>query len=282
LESAFSSATSWIGSNVSVLVKILVIIAVAWLFIRVVIKLINGFLKRTVRDELHPSKADREKRIRTLTSITAAIIRCFVWTIAILMILDTLGINIAPLLASAGILGVALGFGTQSLVKDFITGIFIIAENQYRVGDFVEIGGVSGNVESISMRTTVLRDIDGSVHNIPNGSIVISTNRTIGAGYLVVDVTVGTETSLSQAERIINKVGKDLLKSKKMAKMVTEPPRFVRVSEVSDKGVTLKVSGTVATGKQAEVRGVYLTKLQQAMKKEDIKVISMVTSKAKS
>ena len=145
---------------------------------------------------MFPSKSDREKRISTLDSIAAAIISFVVWSVAVLMIMNLLGINTAPLIASAGILSVALGFGAQSLVKDFITGMFIIAENQYRVGDYVEIQNVRGTVKAVTMRTTVVEDVDGSIFHIPNGSIIVTGNHTMSNNKVSIEISASTETDI--------------------------------------------------------------------------------------
>lgn len=277
----YQQVESWAANNIDALLRVLVIFIIAWLTIRIGSHLLSNILKRTIRSDMYPSEADRDKRVKTLNSICVAIMRFIVWIVASFMILDTLGVNTAPIIASAGILGVALGFGTQSLVKDFVSGMFIIVENQYRVGDYIEVQNVSGTVESINMRTTVLRDIDGSVHTIPNGSVNISTNKTMGAGHTVLDVTVEPDADLQTVERVINHVGKEMAKDPKIAKMITEPPRFTRISEFGDKGIIVKVSSTTASGKQLEIKSEFLARLQSALKNEDIKVISAVTSKSK-
>lgn len=275
------TASSWINNNIGTVVHVLIILFLAWLSIKIGSKILSNTLKKTIRNDMYPTKTDRDKRISTLNSISNAVLRFTVYVITGFTVLSTIGINTAPILASAGIIGVALGFGTQSLVKDFISGLFIIIENQYRVGDFIEVQNVSGVVESITMRTTTLRGVDGSVHCVPNGAIVVSTNRTMGAGHMVLDVTFASDVNLEAVEEAINKVGSEMLKDKKLEPMITEPPNFIRVSEFTDKGVIVKVSGTTASGKQLEVKSAYLSLLKIELQKQDIKVISAVSQKAK-
>lgn len=275
------SASSWINNNIGVVVHILIILFIAWLVVKVGSGLLTNTLKKTIRRDMYPTKTDRDKRISTLNSISNAVLRFTVYTVAGFTIMSAIGINMAPVLASAGIIGVALGFGTQSLVKDFISGLFIIIENQYRVGDFIEVQNVSGVVESITMRTTVLRGVDGSVHCVPNGSIVVSTNKTMGAGHMVLDVTFASDVNLEMVEDTINRVGDLMLKDKKLESIITEQPHFVRVSEFTDKGVIVKVVGTTASGKQLEVKSAFLSLLKDELLKEDIKVISALSQKAK-
>jgi len=271
----------WAGSQVNTVLDIVVILVLAIVIIRILSGVINNLLRRTVRKDMYPSATDRDKRLKTLKGIFNAVIRFTVWIIAGFMILDAMGINTAPLIASAGILGVALGFGTQSLVKDFVSGLFIIVENQYRVGDYIEVQNVSGTVEDISMRTTILRDIDGSVHTVPNGSIIVSTNRTKGVGHAVMDLTIDNDDDMQTVESTINSVGQAMMKDPDFGEMLIEPPQFLRISEFGDKGVTVQVSTTTATGKQKEVKTELLARLEEKFTAKHIKIISSAVSKPK-
>ncbi len=277
--SNFQAVLDWLGSQVNELIHVALIIIVSWVIIRVLSRVMNNILKKTIRKDMYPTDLDRTKRLKTLRSICNAVIRFTVWLVASFMILETFGINTGPLLASAGIIGVALGFGTQSLIKDFVSGLFIIIENQYRVGDYIEVQNVSGTVESISMRTTILRDIDGSVHCVPNGSIIVSSNRTKGAGHTVIDLTIESDADMQTVEDSINAVGKDMMEDKKLATQITEPPHFLRISEFTDKGVTVQISSTTATGKQEEIKSAFLARLQKAFRANHITIVSAVASK---
>jgi len=272
---------NWASSQVNVLFDITVIVVLAFIISHILRTVINNVLRKTIRKGMYPTDADRDKRLKTLSNICNAVIHFLVWLVAGFMILDALGVNTAPLIASAGILGVALGFGTQSLVKDFVSGLFIIAENQFRVGDFIEVQNVSGTVENISMRTTILRDIDGSVHTVPNGSIIVSTNRTKGAGHTVMDLTIDNDDDLQTVENIINNVGRDMLKDPKTAIILIEPPQFLRVSEFADDSITVQISSTATTGKQKEVKAALLERLEEKFKAKNIKIISTAASKPK-
>jgi small-conductance mechanosensitive channel len=143
----------WLSEN---LVPILLILVFTYILRRVLTVLIGRSLHRTIRRDLYPTEKDRKKRIDTLNELVSAIVRVGAWFVAALMIINQLGIDTAPLMASAGVVGIALGFGAQSLIKDFVTGIFIISENQYRIGDVVRIGTQDGTVEAITIRTTIL------------------------------------------------------------------------------------------------------------------------------
>lgn len=144
-------------------------------------KIIEKVIRRTVRYRAHGDigEDDSKKRQDTLIGMFSAVLKVLVWLVVGFTILRRFGIDLTPLLAGASVLGVAVGFGAQSLIKDFLSGLFIILENQYRVGDTVNLDGSDGRVEQITIRSTVVRDNDGSVHYIPNGSIAHTINRTI-------------------------------------------------------------------------------------------------------
>lgn len=269
VEKALGGAGTWIGDH---LLSILLIILVAHFLKKFGALFISTVVKRTVRQDLFPTESDRKKRIATINSLVNATVGAGVWFIAFVMIINEVGINTAPLLASAGVVGVAIGFGAQNLIKDFMSGIFIIAENQYRVGDFVEIENVSGNVEAITIRTTILRDLNGSVHHIPNGSIVITTNRSMGYGSLNIDVTVDKETDLSLLEEVINKVGEKIAAKPEFVHSILEPPRYQRVTDYSGNGVTVKIIGKTVGGKQLEVKSTLFIELKKAFEKNNISI----------
>ena len=219
---------------------------------------------------MFPSKTDRDRRVRTLESILTAIISFVVWAVALLMIMNILGINTAPLLASAGILSVAIGFGAQSLIKDFITGMFIIAENQYRVGDYVEIQNVKGTVKSITMRTTVVKDDDGSIFHIPNGSIIVTGNHTMSNNKASIELSVPTDTDIEKLQAIINKTGLALTKNAEMKEMIIEPLQFRRIKEITGGAIKIRILGKVRAGKQDIVKSSYYEALQKELVKNKI------------
>ena len=161
--------------------RIILILIGAWLLIRI-IKTLGRRILLLASEEERAEKGERVKRAETLVKILNNTTKVFIAIIATFMILKELGMDIGPLLAGAGILGIAIGFGAQSLVKDFFSGFFILLEDQYRVGDVVKIGEYTGLVEKIKLRTTVIRDLEGAVHTIPNGEIKEVSNLTYGFG----------------------------------------------------------------------------------------------------
>ena len=145
-------------------------------------------------------------RTETLTSVLSSGANLVIWTVAVLMILGELGINLGPLIAGAGIVGVAVGFGAQSVVKDFLSGMFMLVEDQYGVGDSIDVGLVSGTVERVTLRTTILRDGDGSIWYIPNGEIARVGNRSQVWGRALLDIDVAYDTDLRKAQQVLKDV----------------------------------------------------------------------------
>lgn len=259
--------------------NILIILVGAWILRRVGTMFFNQLFLHTVRRDLFPSEAERRKRIDTLNSLVGATVRISVTLVAAMMIVSELGINTAPLLASAGVLGVALGFGAQSLIKDFVSGIFIITENQYRVGDIVEIGTVSGmvgkvtgTIEAITIRTTVLRDMDGNLLHVPNGSINVTINKTIGHSQINENIVVGMDTDIEQLEHVINHVGEELAVMPGLQNRIKIPPYFARVEGISNDGLTVKIQGRTTPGDQWRVKSELYKRLLVAFAQHDITV----------
>lgn len=218
-------------------------------------------------------KKDLEKRQRTLGGMFTNVWRIIVVVIALYFILQAIigkeqaFTLLAPLFASAGIIGVALGFGAQSLVKDFISGIFIISENQYRVGDVIEIEGFGGTVERIGVRSTVIRDVDGNVHFFPNGMVQHIINKTMGYSMARFTLAVAPDTDIDKVAKIIDKIGLKLASEEKWKDKVLEAPRYVMMGEFTATAINLIVSGKTQPSDQwsvtAEMRRRILEKFDQ-------------------
>ncbi len=214
-------------------------------------------------------KKDLEKRQRTLNVLFSN-----VWRI-IVVLATAYGIfaqffdykALAPLFASAGILGVALGFGAQSLVKDFLSGVFIISENQFRVGDIIEIEGFGGTVERIGVRSTVIRDADGNVHYFPNGMVQHVINKTMGYSMARFTLSVAPDVNVDEVAKIINKVGLTLAKEEDWKDKILEAPHFVSVGDFNATSVNIIVTGKVQPSDQwsvvAEMRRRLLEKFEE-------------------
>lgn len=244
-----------------------------FLFRKFAMLIVSRLVKRAIRPDHYKTKAEEKQREDTLISVIGASIRVGVWIVGGLLLLGILGVNIAPLLAGAGVLGVALGFGAQSLVKDFLSGVFILIENQYRVGDIVSINGtITGQVRHVSLRETSLRDLDGVVHHIPNGFIDFASNMTMEYANVNLDVGVGYGTDLDKLEVLVNRVGSELAKDETWADKIIESPQFLRVDEFADSAIIIKITGAVAPMKQWSVTGELRKRLKAAFDKEGIEI----------
>ena len=179
---------------------------------------------------------------------------------------------ITPILTATGVVGVALGFGAQSLVKDVLAGLFIIMENQYRKGDVVKIADVSGVVEDISLRRTILRDLDGINHIVPNGEIRVASNFTKQWSRANLNISVSYDTDLDKAMAVINRVGKELAEDPQWASAILTPPKAIRVDKLGDSGIEIKILGDTKPIRQWDVMGELRLRLKKEFDKEGIEI----------
>jgi mscS mechanosensitive ion channel len=224
-------------------------------------------------------RKDIEKRENTLTQLIRSFWRITIIAYIAAMVASKLFyFDLSPLFASAGIIGVALGFGAQSLVKDFLAGIFIIAENQYRVGDIVDVMGASGTVERVGTRSTVLRDADGNVHYLPNGTIQHVINKTMGYSMSRFTLQLDPSSDISRAADIINETGQQLSKEKSWDKKIIEPPKFVSVGDITGRSVELIVAGKVQPSDQWAVTSEMRRRLLKEFEKQEIELAVIPTA----
>ncbi len=258
-------------------INIIAILIGAWLVRRFGAEIIGRVLKKTIRSDLYPTPVDRQKRLRTLNSLVGASTRLAVYVVATILIIGEINPQYTTaLFASAGLIGVALGFGAQSLIKDFMSGIFIIMENQYRVGDIITIGEVSGTVESITIRTTTLRDLDGSVHHVPNGTITVTTNKSVGYTGINEDISVAADTDLDRLAHTINHVGEEVAAMPDFSHKITEPPTFNRVVRLDSNAIVINIKGKTNTGAHLKIKSEFLVRLQKAFQKNDIRLANPI------
>lgn len=213
-------------------------------------------------------KKDLEKRQRTLGSLFTNVLRILAILGVVYYIVSRFldPAALAPLFASAGILGVAFGFGAQSLVKDFLSGVFIISENQYRVGDVIEIEGFGGTVERIGIRSTVIRDVDGNVHYFPNGMVQHVINKTMGYSMARFTVAVAPDTDIDRVVKLIDKIGLHLAEEPNWENKILEAPHYIMMGEFTATAVNLIISGKTQPSDQwsviAEMRRRILEKFE--------------------
>ncbi len=264
-----NSVLDWISTKGLTIAVVFLIAEVANHFTK---KIISRAVDRLLAKRHYPTEQDRRQRARTLKGMFSAGARIGIWAVAIFIIMVQLGANIGAIVAGAGFLGLAFGIGAQSLIKDVLTGIFIIIENQYRVGDIVELNGQGGQVVDITMRITQLRDLDGNAHFIPNGEIKHSINKSLGYSKINLTIGVAYDTDVDKVEKVINDTGLDLMKDSKFNKLIEEQPKFARVDSFDGLGLNIKVFGKVKPGKQWEVAGEFRRRLKKAFEKSKIDV----------
>ena len=209
----------------------------------IVIRIFRMIIAKSKAKLVSPGKVsvERAKRTETLARIMETTVRVVVLIAALLMVLKEVGIEIGPLLAGAGILGLAVSFGAQNLVKDVIGGFFILLENNMNVGDVVQIAGVAGLVESMGLRVTVLRDLEGRVHIVPNGEIKVVTNMTKGWSRAVIDVGVAYKEDVDNVIEVLERIGRDLKNDPDFSRMILEPMEVLGVESLGDSSVNIRV-----------------------------------------
>jgi len=253
-------------------IRILIIAAVGtvlWFALNKFLPPVVGRLMATTKGE---SKEGIKKRRDTLVGVLTGVGRVFIVIVAVMMILDEAGVPIASALVGLGIAGLAIGFGAQYLIRDLIAGMFIILENQYRVGDVARVADVAGLVEEVTLRKTVLRDLDGIVHHVPNGEIRIASNFTRHYARVNLNVSVAYGTDLDHAISVINRVGKELAEDGKWRKVIKSPPQALRVDNLGDSGIDIKILGDVKPMEQWAVMGELRLRLKKAFDAEGIEI----------
>jgi moderate conductance mechanosensitive channel len=242
----------------------------------VVIVIVGEAVPRFVVSALthRTSETDEEirKRGATLSKVLVDTGQIVVLFISVFMLLSELNINIAPILAGVGVVGIAVGFGAQSLVKDIIAGLFIVLENQYRVGDVVKVADVAGVVENINLRRTELRDMDGIVHIVPNGEIKVASNLTREWSRVNLNISVAYGEDLDRVMAVIDRVGKELSDDPQWSPLILTPPHALRVDNFGDSGIEIKILGETKPIRQWDVMGELRRRLKKTFDEERIEI----------
>lgn len=269
IESFVDSIIPWLLNHG---IRIVFIAVFAYILIRILNKFIERAVRLAVVADSQISPEAENKREETLIHIFKFTIKVVIWIIAGLMILEEFGVQIAPILAAAGIVGIAFGFGGQYLIKDIISGLFIILENQYRIGDIVAFDKVSGLVENITLRKTTLRDMDGTVHHIPHGEVKTVSNYSKDFSRINLNVSIAYNSDLEKVIRLVNRVGQELFNDDNFKEMLVTPPQFLRVDNLEDSSVVIKIVADTKPLKQWELTGELRKRLLIAFNKEGIEI----------
>jgi small conductance mechanosensitive channel len=212
------------------------------------------------------------KRKATLEGLVTTLLRVVILAIAFLMGMQAFHLDIGPAVAALGIIGIAIGLGAQHSVRDYLAGAFILIENQYGKGDVVRLADVTGTVEDFSLRRTTLRDLDGTVHSVPNGLIGVASNLTRVWARINLDLTVAHGTDLDAASAVVNEIGRTMAADPTWKRRVLEAPRVDRVSSLAGEGVTLKVLGSVRAADRWTATGELRKRIATAFAAEGIEI----------
>ncbi|MCM5570828.1 mechanosensitive ion channel family protein [Burkholderiaceae bacterium FT117] len=215
---------------------------------------------------------EERKRIETVSRVTRRTISLLIVLVTAMVVLNQLGISIAPILGAAGVVGIAVGFGAQSLVKDVFAGVVLLIENQIRVGDVVEIAGLSGVVEEMSLRKVKLRSYDGSVHYVSNGLITTVTNRSTEFAYAVMDIGVAYRENVDQVYEVMREVARDLQEDPEFKSRILDALEIAGVDQWADSAVVIRCRIKVQPLEQWGVRREYLKRLKAAFDERGISI----------
>jgi small conductance mechanosensitive channel len=261
-----------------VLLPILLIVLIAAIVMKLSRIAVHGLVKALLDRETTEGTAQElsaveiRKRMDTLEGLGTTVVRIFVLVIGVVMILGELNLNIGPAVAGLGVVGIAVGFGTQSIVRDYFTGALILIENQFSKGDVISIAGVSGTVEDFSLRRTTLRDLDGVVHTVPNGEIKVASNKTRVWARINLDVTIAYGTDVERATRVVDDVGKAMAADPDWRRRLMEPPHVERVEAMGEYGITIKILGLVRATEQWAAGGELRKRLLAAFATHGIEI----------
>ncbi|HEY7735237.1 MAG TPA: mechanosensitive ion channel family protein [Candidatus Limnocylindrales bacterium] len=259
-------------------VRIALVVLAGLLLVRGVRLFVHGIVKALLDREAAEGTAQElsavelQKRMETIESLGARVLQAFVVLIVSLMVLREVDVDIGPAVAGLGVVGIAVGFGAQSLVRDYLNGALILIENQFSIGDVVNVAGVSGSVEDFSLRRTTLRDLDGVVHTVPNGEIKVASNRTRTWARINQDITIGYGQNLDRAISVVDDVGRAMLSDPVWKRRILEAPRVERVEALGEYGVTLKVLGSVRATDQWAAGGELRKRLLTAFNEHGIEI----------
>ena len=283
--STLAGAADWLIDRPLMIMFILV---VSWILVRVARRGVDRTVKRIVIADGHPTRRivipgldnvtsfdtaedrEREDRLKLRRSARAASISqvlrsttsVLIWSIAGMLILGELGVDLAPLIAGAGIAGVALGFGAQALVKDCISGLFMLLEDQYGIGDIVDLGEATGIVEEVALRTTVLRGIDGTVWHVPNGQVPRVGNKSQHWSTALIDVEVAYDADLSAVREVMQRTAEEVCARDHLSDDILDTPHVLGVESLGADGITLRMTVTTAPGTQWSIQ----RELREALK----------------
>jgi moderate conductance mechanosensitive channel len=271
-QDTITSLTQWLAKFDALAftaVRIAAIVLIAWVVLLVAGRLINGVRQRVSARVNDP---EFNKRAETLSRVARYLATVVISLIAVMLALSEVGVSVAPILGAAGVVGLAVGFGAQSLVKDFVTGFFLLLENQIRQGDVVEVDGHTGTVEQITLRFVQLRDYEGSVHYVPNGQITTVVNMTRGFGNAVFEIGVAYREDLDEVMTVMRRVASELRADTAFAPRIEDDLEIAGVDRWDDSAVIIRCRIRCVAQQQWGVKREYLKRLKYAFDQEGIEI----------
>lgn len=263
--------TSVGGEVLATIAVVTVALVILWTVKRSIRRWSNRVEQRYIESDDH-SDRERGQRLVTLTSVMQILLKMIVWAIVILTVMGVWGIPMSPFIAVAATIGIAVGFGAQDLVKDVIAGFFILVEDQFGIGDVVSIAGVSGTVEAIKLRTTVLRDINGNAHHVPNGQITVASNMTPDYARVVADIGVSYDTEVDRAIEVIGDEMHLLANDPEWSASFLKQPEMLGVNKLDESAVVIRVLATVIPELRWMVKREFLRRIKNRLDAEDIEI----------
>ncbi len=253
-------------------VKVVIILAIAITLNIIQKKLIPRVIIASIPKIRAESQDQLSTRSKTMAFVLIKITAIIIWIITIVMVLGVIKVNIAPLLATLGVASLALGFAVQNIIRDYLQGFFIVMEDWYRIGDWVTIAGMEGEVETVGPRRTVLREINGTMHVIPNSEIQFASNQTRGWARINLYVTVAYKEDISHVYQVIDGVCQELKDDPDFGKNLTSTPSAMRVSDLGDNGVDICIRGYTKPGEQWGLTGELRKRLKNRFDQEGIEI----------
>jgi small-conductance mechanosensitive channel len=253
-------------------VKVLIIVAVTWIFLWLVKKAVRKLINARIPHIREESEEQLSSRSETLASVVNRVISFIAWFIAFMMILTVFGINVAPIIAAIGLAGLAVGFAAQNIIRDYFHGFFIIMEDWFRVGEVATCSGQTGVVESMGLRLTVLRDLNGTMHVIPNSKIDQTSNMAREWARINLDISIGYNENLDRVFQVVNDVCTKFKEDSEWSEHMLTTPEVVRVNNLGDSGIEIKVMGDTKPMQQWALMGELRKRIKERFDEEGIEI----------
>jgi len=249
-------------------IEVTLVVSVAWLFIRIIRRIISSIENRVASR----ASGDDVKRIQTISRVLRYITTVIIVALTVMSILAGFGVSVAPFLATAGVAGLAVGFGAQSLVKDYFTGFVMLIEDQIRQGDIVEIAGKIGTVEEVTLRYIRLRDYEGVVHFVPNSVITVVTNRTRSYAYSVIDINVSYKESIDRVNQVLKQVAAEMRQDTELKDQILEDLEIAGIENFTNSSITIRSRIMVVAKYQGPIRRAFQSRIKVAFERENIAI----------